>query len=518
MVCVLGFVFSTIFWCDICYIYLSKLDMKLYKLSLRTRIFISMTVLVLLASILIAAVTIYQYKEEAEDYHRERLERKETRIQIAINNALRSTTYPVDEEHLSKIFGYKQKIYQISEEHSLPINIYGLSGELLIKSEGIFAKDTTDKQLSPKILDTLASLYDKKYLVKSEKNGVRILSSYTFITDFKSKPLGILNLPYLEDDDLITRELFEFLQRLGQVYLLMLLIAIALAYFLSKYITRSLKTISETIDQTRLDKRNKRIGIIDASEEIYSLVSAYNSMIDELEESAAMLAKSEREAAWREMAKQVAHEIKNPLTPMRLTVQSFQRKFDPEDPKIQQKVQEYSNTLIQQIDTMSSIASAFSNFAQMPAQKSETLDVVKIVGLALDIFNEDYIISPSEKGEIIAKFDRTQLIRVVTNLVKNAIQAIPSDRTPKVIVNVFTEDGNVVITVADNGIGITEENKKKIFEPKFTTKSSGMGLGLGMVKNIVETYKGSITFTSQEGKGTIFKVSFPRESKIETTA
>jgi nitrogen fixation/metabolism regulation signal transduction histidine kinase len=393
----------------------------------------------------------------------------------------------------------------------MPINIYGLTGKLLVKSEGGFAKDTTDIQINPIILDTLASLYNKKYLVKSEKNGERFLTSYTYITDVRSKPLGILHLLYLEDDDLITRELLQFLQRLGQVYLLMLLVAVVLAYFLSKYITRSLKTISETIDQTRLDKRNKRIDIGDASEEIYSLVNAYNSMIDELEQSAAMLAKSEREAAWREMAKQVAHEIKNPLTPMRLTVQSFQRKFDPNDPKIQQKVQEYSDTLIQQIDTMSSIASAFSNFAQMPAQKSETLDVVKIIGLALDIFNEDYIIFPSEKEKIIAKFDRTQLIRVVTNLVKNGIQAIPEDRIPKIIVDVFSENGEVLITVADNGIGITEENTKKVFEPKFTTKTSGMGLGLGMVKNIVETYNGSITFTSKEGKGTVFKVRFPKE-------
>ncbi|MBQ0735896.1 sensor histidine kinase [Aquimarina celericrescens] len=488
--------------------------MKLSKLSLRTRIFISMTLLVLIASILIGAVSIYQYKEEAEEYHQERLERKEERIQIAINNALKSTTYPVNEENLKLIFRERDRIYQISQEHSLPINVYSLSGELLVKSEGVFAKDTTDKQLSPLILDTLESLYDKKYLVKSEKNGEKFLTSYTYITDIRSKPLGILNLPYLEDDDLITRELIEFLQRVGQVYIFMFLIAIVLAYFLSKYITRSLKTISETIDQTRLDKRNKRIDIGDASDEIHSLVNAYNSMIDELEQSAVKLARSEREAAWREMAKQVAHEIKNPLTPMRLTVQSFQRKFDPNDPNAYQKVQEYSDTLIQQIDTMSSIASAFSNFAQMPAQKNETLDVVKIVGLALDIFNEDYIIFPSEKEEIIAKFDRTQLIRVVTNLVKNGIQAIPEDRVPKIIVDVFSENGEVVITVADNGAGITAENKKKIFEPKFTTKTSGMGLGLGMVKNIVETYNGSITFTSQEGKGTVFKVKFPREPVI----
>lgn len=491
--------------------------MSLSKLSLGTRIFISMTVLVILASILIATVTIFQYKEESEDYHRDRLERKEERIKVAMDNVIRSTTYPVLEENIVFIFreSYRNnqegRIYQIAEEHSLPINIYSLEGKLLLESDPNFVKN--EKSLDKKILDTLDTLIDKRFLVKTEKDGREFLSSYAYITDNKAKPLAILNIPYIENDDFIQRELLEFLKRLGQVYLFMLMIAIALAYLLSRYITRSLKTISDTINQTRLDKRNKRIEIGETSEEISSLVSAYNSMIDELEESAALLAKNEREAAWREMAKQVAHEIKNPLTPMRLTVQSFHRKFDPSDPNVTQKVQEYSNTLIQQIDTMSSIASAFSNFAQMPAQKNETLDVVKIVRMALDIFNEDYIVSPNEREGIIAKFDRTQLIRVVTNLVKNAIQAIPKDRSPKIVVDVFTENEDVIITVADNGIGITEDNRKKIFEPKFTTKTSGMGLGLGMVKSIVETYDGSITFTSKEGKGTVFKVKFPKEQE-----
>jgi nitrogen fixation/metabolism regulation signal transduction histidine kinase len=234
-------------------------------------------------------------------------------------------------------------------------------------------------------------------------------------------------------------------------------------------------------------------------------------MIDELQESAVKLAQSEREQAWREMAKQVAHEIKNPLTPMRLTVQSFQRKFDPQDENIHQKLDEYSKTLIQQIDTMSSIAGAFSNFAKMPAQKTETLNVVEVVDLTLDIFNENYITFQSDRKEIIASFDRTQLIRVVTNLIKNGIQAIPEGRLPQIIVNVIEENEGVKITVSDNGIGISEENKVKIFEPKFTTKSSGMGLGLAMVRNIVETYRGTITFVSKKDEGTTFTVAFPKK-------
>ncbi len=486
--------------------------MKLTKLSLRTRIFLSMILVVFIASILIAIIAIFQYNEEAEEYHNERLERKEEAIRQHINFILRNTTYEEATDKIPLIFREHRTlgINELSAIHNLPINVYDLEGKLLIKAPQTLLKDTLDKCIDTQIIQDLAKSVTKRVLLKFQKDGVNYQSSYTYIYNTKGKTLAIMNLPYFEDDDLITRELGEFLQRIGEVYLIILVMAIAIAYFLSKYITRSLKTISETIDQTRLDKRNKRIEITDGSSgEISSLVNAYNSMIDELEESAVMLAKSEREAAWREMAKQVAHEIKNPLTPMRLTVQSFERKFDPSDPQIIHKLKEYSDTLIQQIDTMSSIASAFSNFAKMPAQKNETLDVVKVVGLALDIFNENYIFYPTEKESIIATFDRTQLIRVVTNLVKNAIQAISVDETPKIIVNVFIEGTDVLITVADNGVGISEANKKKVFEPKFTTKTSGMGLGLAMVKKIVETYNGEISFTSQEGKGTVFKVRLP---------
>ena len=148
----------------------------------------------------------------------------------------------------------------------------------------------------------------------------------------------------------------------------------------------------------------------------------------------------------------------------------------------------------------------------MPAQQNETLNVVKIVKLALDIFNEEYIEFSSDSEDIIAKFDRTQLIRVVTNLVKNGIQAIPNNREPKIKVNVRTENNQVIITVSDNGSGVLEENKMKVFEPKFTTKTSGMGLGLAMVKNIVEMHKGTISFESERHKGTTFIVTIPKEN------
>jgi signal transduction histidine kinase len=483
--------------------------MRLNKLSLRVRIFFAMILLVLIASILIAGVTIYQYNEEARDYHKERLERKEKAIISDINYVIRETTYPVETEKVPLIF--KDEIYRIAEIHGLRINLYDIDGTLLITSKASFVNDSISRCIETDVLNEISNTAEHRFVIKNRKNGETFQSSYTYLQDTKSKPLAILNLPYLENDDFLNKELNEFLERLAYAYLFMMLIAILLALLLSKYITRTLKTIADKINETRLNKRNKKIDIDSSSEEISTLVNSYNSMIDELEESAVKLATNEREQAWREMAKQVAHEIKNPLTPMRLSVQSFQRKFNPEDENIHQKVDEYSQTLIQQIDTMSSIASAFSNFAKMPAQQNETLNVVNIVKLGLDIFSEDYIVFSSEEDEILANFDRTQLIRVVTNLVKNGIQAIPDDRdNPKIEVRIVSENEMVKITVEDNGIGITEENKSKIFEPKFTTKSSGMGLGLAMVKNIVETYQGNITFTSQLGNGTIFTVIFPK--------
>ena len=485
--------------------------MAFYKRSLRNRIFFSMILLVLMASVLIAVVTVFQYREEAEDYHRKRLTRKEANIRENINYVLRNTTYPVETENIPLIF--KEKIFEIREIHNLELYLYDLDGNLLKSSKASFFKDSTHVKIPSYVLEEMEASSTKNFIEEFTEEGQEYKSSYTFITDAYFKPLAILNLPYIEDDDFINKELKENLTRLGYAYFLMLLFAIVLAYFLSKYITRSLKTVSDKIIETRLNKRNAKIQLQgEATEEIVGLIRAYNNMIDELESSAAQLATNEREAAWREMAKQVAHEIKNPLTPMRLTVQSFQRKFDANDPDVKTKLEEYSNTLIQQIDTMSSIASAFSTYAKMPAQQDETLNVVHISKLALDIFNESYIYFDSDEKSIIAKFDRTQLIRVVTNLVKNSIQAIEQARreNPHIDVRVFSEDNSACITVRDNGIGISDANKEMVFEPKFTTKSSGMGLGLAMVKKIVETYNGSITFESEEGRFTEFKVRFPK--------
>src|SRR6478736_2983049 len=426
------------------------------RISLRTRIFLSMILLTLIASILMASISVYQFRKEAMVYHQERLEHKENAIKEHINYVLSTTTYPLTAENLPLIF--KDKIHELADIHSLQINIYSLKGKLLKSSKASFSVDTPAPPIPDYIRKLIQSSVDKRYVDIRIIHDKKYRSSFSQIKDLKFKPLGILNLPYIEDDGFYDRELRNFLFRLAQVYGFMLIIAFALAYFLSSYITHSLKTISEKLKATRLNQKNEKIELEVTNREISLLIKAYNAMVDKLEDSAAKLAQSEREQAWREMAKQVEHEIKNPLTPMRLTVQSFQRKFDPTSPDIMQKLKDYSETLIQQIDTMSSVASAFSNFASMPAQQNETLNVVNVVELALEIFNEDYIEFQSEEEEIITKMDRTQLIRIITNLVKNAIQSIPDNQKEKeVLISVKREANQVLINVKDNGIGIAEE-------------------------------------------------------------
>jgi len=475
------------------------------QISLRGRIFIAMIFLVVVASLLIAGVTIYQYREQSNQYHEQRLQRKEAQLHTRIDYILSQTNFPQTEAYLDSIFG--EVVFQVADEQNVNFRIYNLSGQLITSTQFPLQQEAT--RVPQSTLKALDMALDGHFIEIQTLEEEQYRSSFSYIEDAQGARLGILNLPYYDDDSLSAMELQNFLARLLQVYVLMLGIAILLAYFVSKYITQSLEEIGTKINTIALNKSNQKILVDRASKEISQLVDAYNSMVDQLEASAVKLAKSEREHAWREMAKQVAHEIKNPLTPMRLSVQSFEQQFDPSAENAREKLADYSKTLIQQIDILSTIASAFSNFAEMPAQQSEILDVAKTTKLALEIFNDKNITFDAPQSPICARLDRTQLIRVVTNLVKNAVQACAETPNPSIEVRVFEKHQRVCITITDNGTGIPKKHVDKIFEPKFTTKSSGMGLGLGMVKNIVQTYAGTIDFQSVPNKITTFTVCFP---------
>lgn len=479
------------------------------RTSLQVRIFIAMIFLTIISSVLIGMVTIYQFKKEARNYHQDRLQRKEDAVNEHVNFILKTTNIEVTTANLPFIF--KDKIFELSTIHNIQINIYDLNGKLLISSKGNFIVDkTNNSQISPTILKIIETTSTKRFTDLRIIDGVTYRSAYNYIKDPKFKPLGIISMPIAEEKWFYEKQVNSFLILFGQIYIFVIILAIILAYILSNYITKSIQLISERIQKTNINRKNEKIKVQNTSSEIETLIHSYNQMVDKLEESAEKLAQSQREMAWREMAKQVAHEIKNPLTPMKLSVQSFQRKFNPTDEKVNEKIKDFCETMVQQIDTMSAVASAFSNFASMPAQQNTQLNVVKVVQLALDIFNEDFIQFQSTEEEIIATFDQSQIIRIINNLVKNAIQAIPTyEPFPRILVKVERNENSVFITISDNGTGIPDAIKDKIFEPKFTTKTSGMGLGLAMIKNMIEAYKGTIYFDTVVDKGTTFYVQLP---------
>jgi len=483
--------------------------MKFKRLSLQTRIFLAMLFVVVIASVLIISVAIFHYREQAKDYHTNRLERKESAIQRHITYQLESTSFLLESKNPSLIT--QKKINEISKVHRLKIRLYDLDGKLIKTSYADSVRTADVLILNSDILVALKEHPEHRIVTDKKFHQDIYKSSYSYMYNDVSEPIGVLNIPYLEKSNFYQKELNEFLKRITLVFLFVFFIGIALAYFLSRYITRSIKTVIDKMKQTQLNMRNEKININGGSEEIHNLVKAYNGMIDQLEESAVKLAQSEREQAWREMAKQVAHEIKNPLTPMRLSVQSFQRRFNPNDTDAKEQIAAFSESIIQQIDTMTSIASAFSDFAKMPTAKRETLNVVDVVKHAVDIFSESYISFFSEEKTILMNLDKTQLTRVITNLVTNASQALTVTKNPKIEVRIKDKPNGVIISVADNGKGIDETVKDRVFEPKFTTKTSGMGLGLPMVRSIVEAYNGKIEFISEIEKGSVFTITFPKD-------
>ena len=477
------------------------------KMSLRLRIFISMILLVFTATLLILGSTYYQYRTESEQYNSYRQDRKETQLTKQINYLVNKHNLAYNYEDWDE---YKIDFDEITKIHSVEYSIFTTEGKPLYYSYLPLEIISNNYSLDQDFSQMLISLEGGKVTRENTTDVGKFQSSYTVLKDSFGKKYAILFFPYFQDVSFAESELNVFLTTLYQIYFIMLVVAIVLAYFISRYVTRSIETIRLKINQTGLLKKNEKILLKNATKEIDSLVNSYNKMIDDLEDSAEKLAKNEREQAWQEMARQVAHEIKNPLTPMRLTVQSFQRTSSLESNEEKNKLNDFCDTLIEQIDTMSSVATSFSDFATLPKTQLEKSDIVDATKKVVEIFEQNNIHFQSSKESIVIKLDKEQWIRVMTNLIKNSIQAIPSDRDPNIKVEITDSTNSVKIIVSDNGLGVLEKNKEKIFEPKFTTKTDGMGLGLGIVKNIINSHRGKISYKSKPKKGTRFTISLPK--------
>ena len=314
--------------------------MRENNISLSSRIFYYMMVFIVVESIMIGGVTLYQFNNQNSEYHEGRLERKE-------NNLLLDLKYEIDKADINSIDALSNNtMLEVAAVHNLEFELYSLEGVLLKSSTAVTGvKGTTI--IDQEILDYFKKEKPSRY-VEDDKNSSYFKSSYNLVTNFKNEPLGIIYIPYFADDTSSKQELSGFLIRLGFVHGNMILIAFIIAYFISNFVTKSLDSIGETIKKTNLQNQNVKINIDNTPREVVALIDAYNTMIDELKSSAVKLAKSERETAWREMAKQVAHEIKNPLTPMRLSIQTFERGFSKGQEFSKQRIKEFSDSLIQE--------------------------------------------------------------------------------------------------------------------------------------------------------------------------
>lgn len=457
-----------------------------------------MIALVFVSFLLIGLSTNFQITESSYYYHELRLDRKESQLQRAISYEFINNINPVK----SQIF--RDKIFKISDIQNISFSIYDLNGNLI---QSTFEESALSK-ISQDLIDKINLAEKKKYVEIKKVGEKQVRESYSIIYDYNNEPIWILNLPYFDDDKLNVYELRSFILNIVQVYLLLFVLAIIISYFVSSYITNPISEIVYKMKQMRIDKLNKKINLKVTSKEMFTLVNSYNNMVDQIDQNIKEISKSQRELAWREMAKQVAHEIKNPLTPMKLSVQNFKIKFDPKDPNVEKKLNEYSKTLIQQIDVLSSIATAFSSFAELPAQKNEKIDLISTTKLCLEIFNDRNVVFKSDLNKLEILFDRTNLIRIINNLVKNSIQATNDILEPKILVQVKKINKSALIEIIDNGLGIPNELKEKIFEPNFTTKTKGMGLGLSIIKNLITNYKGTISFKSKKGE-TVFTIKLP---------
>jgi nitrogen fixation/metabolism regulation signal transduction histidine kinase len=390
--------------------------------------------------------------------------------------------------------------------------VYSTKGDLLQSSQPeIFKQNLVSKKMDENAYYNLFIKSKSKYVHDENIGKLSFLSAYQ---PFRSngKVLGYFNFPYYGKQKSFREDISYFLVALVNVYVLFLIAAALLAVFLSRSITNSLTLISENIRNVQFGKKNQEIKWKN-DDEIGLLVKQYNLMLAELEKSAELLGKSEREGAWREMAKQVAHEIKNPLTPMKLSIQHLQRALNDDAADVKELTQKISVRLIEQINNLSNIATAFSDFAKMPQGSFDAIDIEPILHSAVELFreSENVIINLNYVSKkYLVNGDKEQLMRVFINIIKNATQAVPENTTGIIDINIEEKNDQYIISFKDNGVGIPEEKREHIFEPNFTTKNSGTGLGLAISKNIIERMNGSIWFDSEVNEYAVFYIQLPK--------
>ncbi|HVB03710.1 MAG TPA: HAMP domain-containing sensor histidine kinase [Chitinophagaceae bacterium] len=403
-------------------------------------------------------------------------------------------------------------INRIADSHEVDINMYDLEGNLQITTQPlIYEEKLLSSKINPEAYYQLR-FRDRVQFIQNETIGkLNFLSAYLPVRSENGTTIAYLNVPYFASQTNLNLEISNFLITLINLNAFIFLLSGMLALIITNSITRSFSLIGEKLKEVTLLKGNNPIEW-KRNDEIGLLVREYNNMVQKLEASAASMAKTEREGAWREMAKQVAHEIKNPLTSMKLSLQYLQRAYLDDSPRLQSLSENVAKTLIEQIEHLSHIAEDFAAFANISPSSNEKILLNDVLGSVITLYQGDqrHIIlydPPDQQYYVVA--DKTEMNRLFTNLLQNAVQSIPEDRRGFIEIETIRDGSQVIVMVSDNGCGIPDEICSRIFMPNFTTKNSGTGLGLAMCKNIIEHAKGEIRFETKVGKGTVFYVKLP---------
>ncbi|MEZ4927120.1 MAG: HAMP domain-containing sensor histidine kinase [Saprospiraceae bacterium] len=402
---------------------------------------------------------------------------------------------------------------QITKSLSADANLFDPEGNLIYSTrQDLVALGILPAKLSKPVQNALSKNNIPETEELEQIGGQEFYCKYRPCHNGRGELLGFLGVPHQPDQHIIRAEVSDFIGVLASLYVFLLLIAFVITYVLSRSIIRPLSLLSDKVKDLKLEDKNDPLEYEgDAQDEVSELIGQYNIMVDKLEASKVQLVRLEREGAWREMAKQVAHDIKNPLTTMKLSMQQLERvSNNPEQAAAY--LRKAITRLIEQIDSLAQIASEFSMFANLDIRNKNDVVINEVVESVHDLFSEQKNVSlelklPKDRYHILG--DKNHLIRVFNNLVINAIQSVPSDRTGSIKVSLTKQGHSSVVKISDNGGGIPPEIAERVFEPNFTTKTSGSGLGLAICKKIIEAHEGNIRFETRENEGTDFFVEIP---------
>ena len=478
------------------------------NMRLQTRFQYVMLTLLLLMAVYIFAVSALHVRSTHEAQQRHSLEQKTKYIQKALQD-MYFWNLTLSQKNTT---GMSIDLRDLSFAYETDINVYDLKGMLVGTSAPmLFDKGLISSRIAPEPIFT-----GEAQMMQYENIGdMRYLSAYTEFYNGNYEQIGYINVPQYISAEALNKETNEFFRKLLLPNLIVIVLSFIVSFFMARSMTRPLSELANRMKDLRIGQKSNKLEYRN-NDEVGELVERYNQMVEQLEHSTEMLAKTEREGAWRTMARQIAHEINNPLTPMKLTIQQLQRMKQTGDERFGEYFKRSTALLIEQIDTLSHIAQSFSLFAKIPEVTTAEVDIAQKLLSVITLFRNNQADAPiryigQEKG-VMAVADENQISQVFNNLIRNALQAIEGKTDGDIIIMLSEHDNMVEISVSDNGCGIPQDIRDKVFRPNFTTKNTGMGLGLAVSKNIVEGCGGTIRFSSSESEGTTFVVSL---SKVE---